>query len=211
MTKILFRHEVTQKIRIAILNGKYPPGERLAVEKLAKEFGVSHTPVLAALVALEQEGLLVSIPHRGAFVRSFNDDEIVVLLRVIGVNEALAACIGAQRIDSRELREMKDLHAKALANPDISTKEFQAYDRKFHSKIVQSSHTDVLIDLLEKHLSQFYLSRYYIGRSQEWIQKSLAEHAKIIDALEKHDPELAEKVVKQHIESAIQSLRVTME
>ena len=186
--------------------GKYPPGERLPIEKIAKAMGVSQTPVLSAIVVLEQEGLIVSRPHRSAFVRDYSDEELTVLLRVISVNEGLAASIAAELIAPREIRSLWGLHQKAVANSNLSTKEFQEYDRKFHMKIVHSCRVDLLIDLIETRLAQFYLSRYYVGRSPERIKKSLAEHNKIISALEHHDPIQAEQAIKEHIESAIRDL-----
>lgn|GEM_PF-4162898 len=201
------RDEIVRELRNEILAGKYPPGERLPLEKIAKNMGVSQTPVLGAMVILEQEGLLVSRPHGGVFVRDYSDSELEILLRVISVNEGLAARIAAPIISLREIQSIKKLHQKALANQNMGTKEFQEYDRKFHSKIVQSCQVDLLIDLIQTRLARFYLSRYYIGRSSERIRKSLNEHGKIISALEQHNPIQAELAMKEHIESAIQDLK----
>ncbi|MGB6038697.1 MAG: GntR family transcriptional regulator [Gordonia sp. (in: high G+C Gram-positive bacteria)] len=94
------------RIREAIVEGRYRPGQRLIEQRIAEEIDLSRTPVREALRRLEAEGLIVSEPNRGAAVRSVRVDELTDLSELRARLEAYATELAAQRIDADCLSEL---------------------------------------------------------------------------------------------------------
>jgi DNA-binding GntR family transcriptional regulator len=156
------------------------------------------------MVILEQEGLVTIKPRSGVYVRTFTPEEIVDLLLVEGSIETLAIVKAAKRIQRREIINLEALHHLFEQTPEPTAKEFRSYDRKFHSAIIKSSHSAILMELLTKQLSQIYLSRFYTATVPGRIAHSLKEHSAILESLRKHDPDRALASLQHHIERAVE-------
>ncbi len=103
------RERIKERICDAILHGMFRPGSRVVEATIAEQFGVSRAPVREALVALEQEGIIKSLPRRGYFVVDFSDkdiDEIFSLRRLLEL-EALRRA--GPRFDDAGLAQMQQL------------------------------------------------------------------------------------------------------
>lgn len=200
---VLLRKEIAKTIRLAILDGEYLPGQRVPVEPFCRKLEVSPTPVQDAMVILEQEGLVTIKPRSGVYVRTFTPEEIVDLLLVEGAIETLAIAKAAKRIHKRELVNLEALHHQFEQTPEPTAKEFRSYDRKFHSAIIKSSRSAILVELLAKQLSQIYLSRFYTATAPGRIAHSLKEHGAILESLRRHDPDRALASLQRHIERAV--------
>ena len=88
----------TELIRQAIVDGRLPPGQRLKEEELARELGISRTPVREALLILQTEGLVDAAPNRGAVVRSHDADDLEDLYQLRALLEGYAARRAAANI-----------------------------------------------------------------------------------------------------------------
>ena len=99
----------TAAIRDAILSGVFGPGDRLRQEYLARELMVSRVPVAAALRTLETEGLVVSVPHRGATVRIVEPAEVDEIYRLRIALESFALRAAVSRITADEVEELAEL------------------------------------------------------------------------------------------------------
>ena len=88
----------TELIREAIVDGRLPPGQRLKEEELARELGISRTPVREALLILQTEGLVDAAPNRGAVVRSHDADDLEDLYQLRALLEGYAARRAAANI-----------------------------------------------------------------------------------------------------------------
>ncbi len=119
-------------LREAIVRGEIAPNARLVEADVSTEFAMSRGAVRTALIRLEQEGLVVREPHRGARVRPVSDEEAVEILEARAVLEGLAVRMTAERIDDegakrvqacltrqRELLELGDLLGASDANADL--------------------------------------------------------------------------------------------
>src|SRR2546421_6975169 len=93
----------TELIREAILDGRLPPGQRLKEEELARELGISRTPVREALLVLQTEGLVDAAPNRGAAVRSHDVDDLEDLYQLRALLEGYAARRAAANITDAAL------------------------------------------------------------------------------------------------------------
>ena len=100
------REVVIENIRDAILSGDFPAGMRLTELQLADEMGVSRTPIREAIRNLEQEGLVVMIPRRGAYVADVSIHDINEVYEIRTALETLAAGLAAERIEDSEIEEM---------------------------------------------------------------------------------------------------------
>ncbi len=107
----------TELIRQAILDGRLEPGSRLKEEELARELGISRTPVREALLMLQAEGLIETTPNRGAVVRTHDADDLIDLYQLRALLEGYAARQAATRVSGHEL----DLTAESCDRFDTST------------------------------------------------------------------------------------------
>lgn len=208
------RDEAADIIRELILKGNYKPGQRVNENEFSESLGISRTPVREALIILEQECLLSTKKHVGTYVSSFSEDAIIELLRIQSVLEGLAASLVAKNISDQEIKKLEELHTKFLAENDRyimdHPERFFTYDHSFHSALIGYSKSSRLKNILEKQLSVIYLCRYYTITAKDRYRHSIAEHAKIIEAVAARDESSAEQAAKNHLESVrrdfIQSL-----
>ena len=187
-------------LRDAIVRGEIAPNARLIESDISSEFAMSRCAVRTALIRLEQEGLVVREPHRGARVRQVSDDEAVEILEARAVLEGLAVRLAAERIDDvgrerlrdcvarqRELLEADDLLGASDANAVL------------HATLLElSGHSTAarLIDALNSQTVRYQYRTILIpGRSAA----SIAEHAAIVEAVVAGRPEEAESAMRTHL------------
>src|SRR5258708_26156425 len=98
----------TELIREAILDGRLEPGSRLKEEELARELGISRTPVREALLILHSEGLIETTPNRGALVRTHDAEDLIDLYQLRALLEGYAAGQAATRISQTQLHHLHE-------------------------------------------------------------------------------------------------------
>src|SRR2546421_13031594 len=96
----------TELIRQAILDGRLEPGSRLKEEELARELGISRTPVREALLVLQAEGLVDAVPNRGAVVRSHDANDLEDLYQLRALLEGYAARRAAANVTEQDVVEL---------------------------------------------------------------------------------------------------------
>lgn len=203
---VMLRYELARVIREAILSGEYQPGDRIPEEEISQKLGVSRTPVREAIVILQQENLLEIRPRYGVFVRTFSNEELIDLLRVTSVMHGLSAYLAAQKITDRQVSSLFKVLAEYDETAAPNWKEFRNTDRKFHSIIIKVANSPTLTNIWENQNSQIILARFYPLTFPERPKRSMAEHKQVAECLAKRDAELAEKLMRKHIESALQDL-----
>ena len=211
------RNVVAERMRSAILEGNYKPGEWMRQERIAKELGVSQMPVREALKELASEGLIEHVPYRGARVVdiSANDVEDIYALRAF--LESRAAGFATSQITPEEIAELKQLHAEIerYSAPEHLA-QYRELNRRFHELIFTASRRDYLIRNLKLLWAAFptmLMGNYPRTASQPLVGRDnvdLLEHAAIIDALEKGNANTAQKAMKEHIESVMRELMGTI-
>lgn len=134
------REVVIENIRDAILSGDFPAGMRLTELQLADEMGVSRTPIREAIRNLEQEGLVVMIPRRGAYVADVSIHDINEVYEIRTALETLAAGLAAERIEDSEIEEMdKYLIATRTYVSRLDYTKIVEMDTAFHDVIYKAS------------------------------------------------------------------------
>lgn len=166
---------------------------------VAEELGVSRTPVREAIRQLEIEGLVKVVPNRGAVVRGMNRRDISDTYSIRERLEGLAARWAAERASDNELRLIKEtmalmkLHAEA---GDLD--EASEQDTQFHRLLLEGSKSKPLFNALLGTVYFVQRARTVSLSVPGRVEKSLAEHEQIFQALARRDPDAAERAVVQH-------------
>ncbi len=209
--------DVADYIRSKILLGEYGPDGRLVEDQIAKELGVSRTPVRQALATIEAEGLVEIFPNRGAIVAAFSSDEVWKVYDLRAVLEGLAARRAAENIDEAELDQLHSLAAE-MERLDRELREANASpgrlgrgahkervrclvnaNQDFHHTIVAASRNHRLEKSVRRTVQiPMVLKAFSWYRPVERAVTNY-QHRKIVRALESGDSQRAELVMTEHI------------
>ncbi|MGB6106119.1 MAG: GntR family transcriptional regulator [Pusillimonas sp.] len=190
----------------AIERGELVGGTRLRELDLAKQIGVSRTPVREALARLEEQGIVVSDGSRGMVVGELDHRAITELYTMREVLEGTAARLAAQHASEVEitiLRKIVERHDQLSDPLDLAEN-----NKLFHGTLYRCSHNRYLLKMLRStHEAMLLLGQSALsktGSSAEWTR----EHLDLVEAIENHDGELAEKLARALIAAAF-SARLT--
>jgi DNA-binding GntR family transcriptional regulator len=191
----------TELIRQAIVDGRLPPGRRLKEEELARELGISRTPVREALLMLHAEGLVDASPNRGAAVRAHSAEDLDDLYQLRAVLEGYATRRAATRLPDEAilgLRESCERFELLLAT-EAPMSDLVRENLFFHNTILESAGSARLGAMVRQVIELPLVYRSYVWYSPEQQRISAHYHAQITRALESRDAERAELVMKEHI------------
>ena len=197
-------HRVRDAIRLDIVRGILPQGQRLKVAELALRYGLSPAPIREALNQLEGEGLVVIRPNRGAIVRTLEPDFIRELFEIrlalepflVGKCAALATDAHIEAIQAIERRfeeavELGDLTAIIQRNG------------VFHATIYRIRPNIEALRLMSRHSALMGTIRHRYGFAPSRLPQIVEEHRALVDALRRRDGIAAEAIERQHIEHSI--------
>ena len=182
-------------------------GLRLQEDQLARELGVSRTPVREAIHKLEKDGLVKIVPRKGAFVRTIFSKDVREIFDIRGALESLAVRSSFYQFDKNKLMEIKALLEKCetlLEKGEIDF--FIQLDEEFHDLLIRSSGNERLIQIMENLNNQIQLARLKSFSVPGRAKKALDEHRQIIDVLLAGDKLEAEKLILEHSENAKQNI-----
>ena len=156
------RDVVFHTLREAILKGDLRPGERLMELQLASKLGVSRTPIREAIRMLEQEGLAVTIPRKGAEVAKMTEKDMEDVLQIREALDELAVQVACDKMTAQQLKELT-LAMKNFENAIQAgkLKKIIEYDVEFHDIIYRATDNPKLVTLLNNIREQIY----QIGRA----------------------------------------------
>ncbi|MCJ0868699.1 GntR family transcriptional regulator [Streptomyces sp. AP-93] len=199
-TNLTAAERVYQHVKQAVLDRRYEGGVLLTEGELAVAVGVSRTPVREALLRLETEGLLKLYPKKGALVLAVSAQEIAdvietrLLVEEFTVRQAVPAPAGLlERLaelveEQRRLGDAGELGA------------MMAVDRAFHAEIVRSAGNQILCRLYDQLRDrQLRMGVALLHAHPERVERTLAEHREILDALRAGDADTAAAAVRAHV------------
>ena len=195
------REVVYEELKMQILTGAIVPGTRMMEVELAKEIGVSRTPIREAIRKLEKEGLVTIEPRRGAYASQISTQDMVEILEVRQNMEGLAAFFAASRMQPEQLEELKEiseLYNKAVN--DGNMEEMIKHDTKFHRIIVESCNNKVLVQMIEQLQELVLRFRYIYYDNFRRAENMPEEHFEILHAIETGDAEAARNAADVHID-----------
>ena len=186
------RELVVEQIRTAIIEGRLRPNDHIVENALTSQLGVSRTPVREALILLERDGLIVSYPHRGSFVRDFTvqDVEDIFTMRTTLENFAGERSIQSLTTDHYDTLDnfiQRQQEAIVAAN----FKELRSIDMKFHEYLVERAEHVLLKRNWQQIVAQIaavlYLRAEVIPNYDEYL--AIRDHQAIVEAYRQRDLE----------------------
>ena len=172
---------------------------RLDERRLAEDLGVSRTPIREAIVRLELEGLVRTVPRRGTFVVRKSKKEVLEIITVWAAIESMAARLMTLHARDEEIASLRRFFATFQSGRlDAHLDEYSEANIRFHQSIIEMSGCELLrktADTLLIHMGA--IRRRTIGDDAR-VTRSIIDHMHIIEALEQRETELAERLVRQH-------------
>ena len=192
--------EIVAAVERQILSGALAPGQRLDELALAKEFGVSRTPVREAVLELAAVGLVEQRAHRGAFVAEVTLEEIFDVYEVLAELEGLCARLAARRMDEAERAELLRLHqemGQLLASEHRA--KYIDLDYRFHGLLIRGARNSALLDHISMCMKRIAPVRRTSMEMVRNMETAHAEHSKLAKAIIDGDAEGAERVMSEHV------------
>lgn len=189
---------VADAIRLSILRGAFSPGEKLDQQQLAKQLGVSRSPVREALRTLSAEGLVTTIPNRSAVVTERTLQELEELYFIRGVLEGVAVERSAPHMDDQILDQMANILDKADALDDLE--ELLFLNNEFHIAAYSAVDQPFFMNYIQQLRNMVApYNRLFLdqvgSKDLAW-----ADHRRIYEACLKRDGALAKTEVEKHLE-----------
>lgn len=200
------RARAYEEIRQAIVEGRYSAGQRLVEKNLAEEFQVSRTPVREALRALESEGLVVSLPNKGAVVRSLSAQDVYDIYDLRVRLESLAAERAARDPRPEQLAVLaaaNDDFAELLPSfdgDDLETvRRVEAVNRRFHQGFIDMADSWRLTQLLDRTVHAVLVFQNFQSYQRDELERSLLFHQLVTQAIARREPARAGNLIAEHI------------
>lgn len=204
---VTMRKQVYEHLRSQILNRTIKPSSRLVEAQIAKEIGISRTPVREALHLLEKDGFLESLPRVGYCVKELVWNDLDEIFEIRLVNELLACRWALQKIDDNHLEKLESNLKKVkagllLEQPDL----FLRYDEEFHEIIFQAAGSSHLLEICQQ--LRLLMLRYRAAsiNTVETVKEALKGHEKIIQCLRAKDEKGLEDAMTSHLEFSKQDI-----
>ena len=191
---------VFETLRDAIWDGRIARGVRIREEEIARNLGVSRTPVREALQRLQQRGLLMFGAGRGLIVAELTHHQVLELYAMREILEGSAARFAAQHATETEVAIINRLQ-RDLRQVKTDPLAIVRLNRQFHQAIYHAAHNQYLVQALESLNDSLALLNHTTFRMPK-RRESDEEHRKIVLAIEKHDPDEAERSARAHIRNA---------
>jgi len=195
--------KVQKVLRQSILNNELTPNVIYNEKQIAKDLGISRTPVREALLELSAKRLVKFLPQKGVIINTFGlteiDDafEIRIALEVFSVRKI---CQGAELPDIRDLEKALRDQEEAVAACDETG--FMQADRHFHIGFTRLTQNQYLIDMMEDIRDVMHLMGFKALDVPGRMQTVVLEHRKILAAVQRKNVSEAMKAMKQHLENS---------
>ncbi|HVL59770.1 MAG TPA: GntR family transcriptional regulator [Burkholderiaceae bacterium] len=172
---------------------------RLDERQLGDALGVSRTPIREAMTRLEQEGFLRTVPRSGVFVVRKTKREIVEMVEIWAALESMAArkaTLTASDAEIATLRHMFDEFSNT--SPAEHIDEYSDANIAFHQAVIRLGGSALMDQIIETLFFHVRAIRRRTISQRDRAQRSIIEHMNIIEALERRDTELAERLTREH-------------
>jgi DNA-binding GntR family transcriptional regulator len=174
---------------------------RIDERRLADDLRVSRTPIRQAIVRLEHEGLLRTIPRVGTFVVRKTKEEILEVITVWAALESMAARLVCERASDADVASLRRLFATFDADRGrlaATIDEYSEANLEFHRRIIELAGSELLQRTVDGLLVHMQAVRRRTIREKERFAHSIVDHMQIIEALEERDLDVAERLVRDH-------------
>ena len=198
-------------LRAGIIEGIHPPGARVTEQEVAATAGVSRTPVREALRRLEAEGLLRFVPHQGAFVTSWSDQDAEDIFELRAMLEGYGARLAVTKAtseDAAQLRSLAEAQSKEAADHSPGYLERIAdLNNQFHRRLLQVAASARLQATLATISSAPLVLQTFRDYDGDDLNRSAHHHMEMVEAIEAGDGNWAESVMHSHVMAARRAFR----
>jgi GntR family transcriptional regulator, trigonelline degradation regulator len=195
------RSQTYKILKSMIITREILPGKKISEETLAQGIGVSRTPIREALFRLEHEGIVKIIPRRGAFVVKPSRENIIEILQVREVLEALIVRLVTPLLDESDIRELRSCLERLRATPEEERHvlEYNDSELEFHELLRRKCPNQMLQRMMGMVNARLQIIRLRTVVLPGRAQKTLDEHAAILKMIEKGNAEKAEQLMRRHV------------
>lgn len=195
-------HEAYDALRRGIDDGTYPAGTRLKEVELARQLGMSRTPIREAFRQLQRDGAITILPNRGALVRALETEELDDIYALRAVLEGFCASRAATRMDEAAIAQLAAVNAefeRRVRDPDADIDVLIRLNDVFHGMIVEGSRNERVGDVLQKTIVVPVTVRRAFWTSAHAREMASVYHREIVEAIRSRDAIRAEAVMRSHI------------
>ena len=200
----------SHRLAHSIVTGEFSQGQKLNEAELAERFGMGRGPLREALRHLEGMRLVKRIPNAGARVVVLDRKTMSDLYTVREALEGMACRIAATQMTDEEIAQLSallDQQEKEIRPQDGKVYSHSEGDLDFHYQILRGSRNAMLMELLGSEQYQLLrMCRYRTSRNENRTHPALQQHRQIVEALAQRDGELAEMLMRRHIQGAWNSI-----
>ena len=201
-TNVSFRDQAYPALKQAITNADiYAHAEeiRLDERQLSESLGVSRTPIREAMTLLEQEGFLRTVPRKGVFIVRKTKKQIVEMIEMWAAVESMAARLATVNASDEEIAGLRTMFDEFRnSTPAEHIQEYSDANIAFHQAIIRLSGSHLMGKTIENLFIHVRAIRRLTISQSDRAARSIEDHMRIIEALEKRDTELAERLVREH-------------
>jgi GntR family transcriptional repressor for pyruvate dehydrogenase complex len=207
--------QIVQQIEESILKGELIEGSQLPAEReLAEQFGVSRTAVREAIKALQEKGLVDALPGRGTFVtngtsnsmrrsldriiKNGQPDGLTHLVEVREILEPEIAALAAVRADYEDLAAMREA-VDAMESAKRDSDAYTEADLDFHLALAEAAANPIVLSLIDSIVALLREQRLQIFRVEGGADRGQHYHRRILEAIERHDPQGARTAMQAHL------------
>ena len=209
------------QLREMILAGELPAGSRIAELSIVEKLGFSRTPIRAALVRLEQEGLLDALPNGGYAVKTFSERDVAEAIELRGTLEGLSVRLAAERgaapvvlNEARQCLQAIDAVLSASALDDEAFASYVKLNEQFHALLSELSGSSVIAKELERVCglpfaspSGFVVVQANSPKARDMLVVAQDQHWQVMDAIDRREGSRAESLMREHSRIAQRNLR----
>ncbi|RLB43385.1 MAG: GntR family transcriptional regulator [Deltaproteobacteria bacterium] len=191
---------VYEELKGAIINGKLPPGQRIAESRVAQAMKISRTPVREAFHKLEREGWIEHLPNSGFFVAGLSREDVEDTFGIRAALESYAARLAALRHTADDLASLETKiqeYQEHMEKGDIEA--LFRINTEFHDLLYTLSRSPKLIKMINDVRDQIYRYRRVILRVKGMARRSNEDHKAMLKYIRKRNAEKVEALVKEHV------------
>jgi DNA-binding GntR family transcriptional regulator len=190
--------QVTEMIREMIFKGGLHPGERLNEVQLSEALKISRSPIREAIQRLANEGLVVLVHRKGAYIKKLTEKEVRDLFEVRIALETKAAYLAAERASGSQLNEIGSFLERTRSA--LSTKAYDRYplDFDFHLQIASLTQNAYLEEKIQEINAKLMLVRYLSGSETRRAWEAFEEHNEVFKYIKNREPKLASMAMEEH-------------
>lgn len=205
--KSTLSEEIYRRLAESITTGEFPRGSRLIEADLCDRYGVSRTPLRAALAKLERDHLIQTEPHKGCVVRGHSREDIDELYELRKILEGAAIELAASRVRNDQLDRLSDLiEARKNMKTVDDRGELADIDKQTHLLVAGSCGNSWLVGMIEMVLRILHVYRHLDLRIEARARQAIIDHEKLVDSLRTGDGAMARELMCRHIETSKQSV-----